>query len=1108
LVDRSARVFISYQRADGEFARRIREHLVAAGVHTWMDQFDIPVGAYWPDEIDKGLSSSDIVVGILSPDAVESRNVKNEWDWAIQNDKPLLLLQYRPCAVPHRYVSINFIDATAADLVLTLDTLLATLGSAGALPETATDATATPTHPTPQRHRSRSATRSKRVAPLVIGREREQAQLRELLDAMLAGQGSVVLLAGEAGIGKTTLTSWLAAEAEDRGALVVTGGCYDLSATPPYGPWLEIIRGWPDEVRTPRPPAAVLDRSALAALQGQAALFELVRDWLLDTAAVQPLMLLLEDLHWADQASLEFLRFLARSVPGSRLLLVATWRDDDLTRRHPLFDLLPMLTREAITTRLSLARLDPDAVRALISERYQLAPSDTQRVTDYVSRLTEGNPFFAGEVLRTLEENNVLTREGDRWRAGTLERMHVPPLVRNVIERRLAHIGDESRPLLEVAAVIGHEVPIDLWVEVSGTDEDTLAAFLEQAVAARMIEELRGGERFRFTHALIRETLYDGLVSLRRRNWHRKIAEVLEHTSNPDANVVAHHYQQANDKRAFQWLVEAGYRAFDTYAFTAAADRLEAAAALIEADAERRADHATLLVVVLLALRYTDLDRALRCGEDAVAELAAVGDFEWLMTARHLVGIQRTRTGNIRAGIELMLANARESDAYLRAGATRSNVEVSESIVYRALPWHWMDELRPLFPEVLRNDTGGYLGLWWGSTAHNLDTIGRVTEGYAMATQVAPFWPVDVIMSFVGFAAKNFLADTWHAIAATSWARGLPDDAWQAASTARTVYASFGHHRQLVVVHETELKIWLRYAPDQRDTLPPILLGLERETAAAKGARPLGLPDDFSLRSLRWHEGRWAELRASLDAFFALTEEVETQELKEAEAILAQMLAAQGDVDGAGSIIRTAFSDGPTTEPGDHFFYPAMVLIETAATLALTAGRLQEAGEWIAMYARWLEWSGSFVGRVELELLHACLLHLSGDLPAAEMTARQALALAREPRQPLMLVTAQRALGTLLTTTGALEEAHTLLQASVLLAKACASPYEHARSQLALAELYVARGADADDVEVVALLTDARSIGALLGVAALLERIATLEAGVAAASHPAGLETA
>ena len=125
---RQPQVFISYQRTDELFARQVREHLVAHGVKTWMDQYDIAVGAYWPDEIDKGLAASDIVVGILSPDSVDSRNVKNEWDWAIQNDKRLLLIQVAPCLISHRYVSINFIDATGPDTAPALAALVRSLG--------------------------------------------------------------------------------------------------------------------------------------------------------------------------------------------------------------------------------------------------------------------------------------------------------------------------------------------------------------------------------------------------------------------------------------------------------------------------------------------------------------------------------------------------------------------------------------------------------------------------------------------------------------------------------------------------------------------------------------------------------------------------------------------------------------------------------------------------------------------------------------------------------------------------------------------------------------------------------------------------------------------
>jgi pimeloyl-ACP methyl ester carboxylesterase len=134
-----SQVFISDQRTDGDVARHVRAHLAAAGVATWMDEYDIPVGAYWPDEIDKGLTASDIVVGILSPEAMTSRNVKNEWDWAIQNDKRLVLVRVAPTVIPHRYVSINFIDATDPDPTAALASLLAALGI-----KTALDAGATP----------------------------------------------------------------------------------------------------------------------------------------------------------------------------------------------------------------------------------------------------------------------------------------------------------------------------------------------------------------------------------------------------------------------------------------------------------------------------------------------------------------------------------------------------------------------------------------------------------------------------------------------------------------------------------------------------------------------------------------------------------------------------------------------------------------------------------------------------------------------------------------------------------------------------------------------------------------------------------------------------
>src|SRR5262245_17430433 len=194
--------------------------------------------------------------------------------------------------------------------------------------------------------------------PPLVGREREQAALREALDAALTGHGSLVLIGGEAGIGKTALAEALCQEATERGALVLVGRCYDLSETPPYGPWLEVTARYPAAPPgLPPLPAVVTDRAALAAVASQAALFERVAAWFAAVAAARPLVLLLEDLHWADPASLDLLRTLARGLADLPLLLLATYRSDELTRRHPLYQLLPTLEREAHAARLDLRAL-------------------------------------------------------------------------------------------------------------------------------------------------------------------------------------------------------------------------------------------------------------------------------------------------------------------------------------------------------------------------------------------------------------------------------------------------------------------------------------------------------------------------------------------------------------------------------------------------------------------------------------------------------------------------------------------------------------------------------------------------------------------------------
>jgi predicted ATPase len=212
-------------------------------------------------------------------------------------------------------------------------------------------------------------------------------------------------------------------------------------------------------------------------------------------------VLLLDDLHWADLGSLDLLRALARQLADLPLLLIVTYRDDELTRRHPLYQLLPLLEREARATRLDLRRLDAASIGALVVARYDLPATDIERLTDWLLVRAEGNAFFTTQLLRALEDRDMLRCSGDVWALGELDAVGLPAPLRQVLDARLDRIGEAARQLLALAAVLGQEVPLGLWAAVADTDEDGLLDAIERAVEARLLEALASGEAVRFAHA-------------------------------------------------------------------------------------------------------------------------------------------------------------------------------------------------------------------------------------------------------------------------------------------------------------------------------------------------------------------------------------------------------------------------------------------------------------------------------------------------------------------------------------------------------------------------------------------------------------------------------
>jgi predicted ATPase len=203
----------------------------------------------------------------------------------------------------------------------------------------------------------------------------------------------------------------------------------------------------------------------------------------------------------------------------------------------------------------------------LVATRYDLSLPDEDRLVAYLQRHAEGNPFFATELLRTLEEEGLLRPIDGGWTLGEIDQIVLPPLLRQVIDGRVARLGEETRRPLAIAAVICQDVPLDLWATVSGLAEEELLAVVEQAVDAHLLEATHEGRRVRFVHALTREALYEGVLPPRRLVWHRQVGETLAAAPGADPDEVAYHLQQAGDQQAWEWLVRAGERAQRGYAW-------------------------------------------------------------------------------------------------------------------------------------------------------------------------------------------------------------------------------------------------------------------------------------------------------------------------------------------------------------------------------------------------------------------------------------------------------------------------------------------------------------------------------------------------------------
>jgi class 3 adenylate cyclase len=377
-----------------------------------------------------------------------------------------------------------------------------------------------------------------------VGREAELAQLREAIDATLTGQGRILLLVGEPGIGKTRTSEELTTYAAMRGAGVIWGRCYEGEGAPAYWPWVQVVRTHVQQSDAPTlleqmgaGASSIADvvsevRERLPGLQAapelepdeaRFRLFDSLTSFLKAASQSRPLMIVLDDLHWADKPSLLLLQFLARELAGSRIAVLATYRDVELRRTHPLSEALAELVRMEGTERVTLRGIGEQDVARFIELTTGKAPP--QGLSRAVHRETEGNPFFVHEVVRLLASDGRL-EQNDQVSSWSVS---LPQGIREVIGQRLNGLSEECNKVLTTASVIGREFDLAVLERVAGGEGDDVLERVEEAVAGRVVEEMPGAvARFRFAHALIRETLQEELSTTRRVRLHRRIGEVLE----------------------------------------------------------------------------------------------------------------------------------------------------------------------------------------------------------------------------------------------------------------------------------------------------------------------------------------------------------------------------------------------------------------------------------------------------------------------------------------------------------------------------------------------------------------------------------------------------
>jgi tetratricopeptide (TPR) repeat protein len=450
-------------------------------------------------------------------------------------------------------------------------------------------------------------------APLISGRDRELASLDKALTEAAGGRGRTVLIKGEPGIGKTTLAEAFSDRARERGANILWGRSWEAGGAPAYWPWIQVLRSalalpeakeyieavrpFVDVVATLVPEVAGpggVQKPQAGGEQERFTLFDAVSRVLQSCARAAPLVVVLDDLHAAEDASLLLLRFLARDIRTAPVLIVGTHRDKEVQVDPRAREIFAEVARDGEV--MTLSGLDPDSIASVLEEAAGAPPSDTLR--ESLHQITEGNPFYANEIMRLLIEEGQIEARLDLTRRA----LPVPDSVSALVLRRMKNLDPQVHRVLTIAAVLGREFQLRPLSKAAGLDVRSLKQLLEGATTEGILRR-SGHDGYLFDHNLIREALYEALSDDQRSTLHAQIGAVLEElqSEEPDAHLteIAHHYLRAaltDTRPTFEYAIRAGERAVEVLAYEQAVNLFEEALALADTAAPSKLERGELLL--------------------------------------------------------------------------------------------------------------------------------------------------------------------------------------------------------------------------------------------------------------------------------------------------------------------------------------------------------------------------------------------------------------------------------------------------------------------------------------------------------------------------------